>query len=105
MLVIGPGASGSYDEYVRNILRLIPTICRSLQEWGEEPAFLFMFWVIRVPSCALFRHRPGPTFSFISVEETDVQVCGMFEVTRIFRGRTQTQCKPPKTGPWFNVGT
>lgn len=54
-----------------------------------------------MPSCALFRHRPGPTLSFISVEETDVQVCGMSEVTGIFRGRTQTQCKPPKTGPWL----
>lgn len=105
MLVTGPGASGSCDEYVKNILQPIPTICQSLQEWGEEPAFLFMCWVIWVPSCTLFRHRPEPTFSFISVEETDVQVCGMSEVTRIFRGRTQTQCKPPKAGPWFNVGT
>lgn len=59
MLVTRPGASGSYDEYVRNILWPIPTICQSLQEWGEEPAFLFMCWVIQVPSCALFIYFCG----------------------------------------------
>lgn len=79
----------------------IPTICPGLQEWAEEPAFSLAWWEILMPR--LFNHRPGPTFSFISVEETDLHVCGMSEVAGILREGTQTQCKPPKTGPRLSV--